>query len=334
MNLEPVKYPSVLTPGAIEAFDDYEAGAHSGSWSIGDDRCNRAYTLVLKVFTSDKMVGPVQIMSSLNITLGQTYQFPATGGSPTENDTGSFLQSIRCDLDSEDGLQWKVTLEYGPLDVNHQLGTSVINQGLINPTERYPEVYWSKAKYDHYKPYDETPEADDGPLPYVNTVGDPLLNPPKTEETRPTLKFIRNESTYNDAYASQFKDAVNADEFLGYPPNTAKCSDISGERIYDPDWGNYFRVTYEFEFRDDDDGKGYTLEILNAGYRQLVNGTGSPVNVVDANGQTVTDAVPLQQNGAYVPGTNSTPYYIPFQEFPAVEFSDLNIPDDVLDANE
>jgi hypothetical protein len=157
-----------------------------------------------------------------------------------------------------------------------------------------------------------------------------LLDPPSTEETRPTLTFIRNESTFNDDYASQFKDTVNSDVFLGYPPNTAKCGDIKGERAYDADWGDYFKVRYEFEFRDDDDGYGYTHLVRNAGYRQLVGGSGSPVNVVDANGSTVTDAVPLRENGSYDP--SAEPYYLQFALFPAVEFSALNIPDDVLDA--
>jgi hypothetical protein len=337
MNLTPVKYPSILTPIGIQALDDYEAGDQSGTWGVDEVRCNRTYSNKLKVFVTSPVsgpcIGPAQILMNLPCRIGDPYQFPLLSASPTENDTGSFLQSIKVEKVSEDGRQWSAVLEYGPFDVQHQLGVSDISQGIINPLDRYPEVYWARAKYEHYKPYDETPASDGGPLPYVNTVGDPLLNPPPTEETRPTLKFIRNESTYNDSYAGQYKDTVNSDEFLGYPPNTAKCSDIGGERNYDADWGYYFRVTYELEFRDDDDGKGYTKEIANMGYKQLVNGTGSPQTIIDpSTGAAFTDACPLQENGAYVAG--QPVYYIPFQEFPAIPFEDLNIPPDVLDQNE
>lgn len=343
MNQTPINQPNILIPGSILSVDDYVEGSRGGQWSISPStdiiRCDRTYQNKLKVITSSKYIGAAQIIQSFGLQLGQTYQFPLVAGSPTENDTGSYLQSINAVNVSEDGVQWLVTLDYAPFDINYQLGSESLNIGLINPLDRILDVFWTEpAKYENYKPYDETPanetgstEGGGGPKPYVNSIGDPLLNPPKTEETRPRLKIIRNESTYNDDYASQFKDTVNADVFLGYPPNTVKCADIFAQRFYDSDWGFYHRVSYTFEFRDDDDGKGYTLEILNQGYRQLVNGTGSPVNVTDANGQIVTDAVNLQQNGAYTPGAN--PYYLEFQEFPAIQFAQLNIPDDILFMN-
>ncbi len=328
MNQSPINQPNVLVPGLITGIaDDYEPGSRSAEWSIDEVRLNRTYTNRLKVTTASRFVGPLQIIGATGLRLGVSYAFPLFSGPATENDTGSFLQSIKCDLDSEDGRQWKVTLTYEPYDVVHQLGNSDIGQGIINPTDRVPEVYMDKAKYQRSKPEDESSP----PLPYVNTVGDPLIDTPETEETRPVFKIVRNESTYNDDYASQYKDAVNSDEFLGYPPNTVKCRDITAERDYDPDWGYYYHVTYEFEVRDDDDGNGFTRKILNAGYRQLVNGSGEPTNVVDATGNQVTDPVPLQKNGAYTPGAD--PYFLSFAQFPSIEFAGLNIPDDILTVN-
>ena len=71
---------------------------------------------------------------------------------------------------------------------------------------------------------------------------------------------------------------------------------------------------------------------LNAGYRQLVGGSGNPTTVVDpSTGQPMTDAVPLQQNGAYTPGAD--PYYLEFTQFPGSTFADLTIPDDILGAS-
>ena len=343
MNLTPINQPNILQQAVWEIYDDIEP-AVEGEWGVDDIRCNRSYSIQLKLFTTDKYAGAVQAIAAISniVTIGQPYQFPvfSPGENLRENDTGSFLQSIRVrrtsEPDTEGNIQWSATLSYAPFDVNHQLGSSRLNMGLIDPLDRYPEVICNDAKYERYKPYDETPpdpedESAGGPLPFVNTVGQPLLDPPKTEETRPTIRFIRNESIYNDDYAAQFKDSVNSDVFLGYPPNSVKTSSIANERIYDPDWGNYFRITYDFEMRDDDDGKGYTLEVLNAGYQQLVNGSGVPVNVVDGDGNTVTDAVPLQKNGAYVPGAD--PVYLQFQEFAAIAFEGLNIPQDILDAS-
>lgn len=331
MFLVPINFPSVLTPGTVVVSDDYEPGSRRGTWGVDEVRLNRTYMNRLKAVTSSATIGPAQVIAATGAVIGMVYQFPYAGLSPTEKDTGSYLQSITAENTSEDGKQWSIVLEYAPFDVWSLLGNSDIQQGLINPLDRAYEVWWDSAKYQRSKPYDESGEQENGDpgLPYLNTVGDPLLDIPPTEETRPVLNIARNESTYNDAWASQFKDTVNSDEFLGFPPNTAKCKDIKGDqRIWDPDWGWYFRVTYQFEFRDDDDGEGFTQLILNAGYRQKVNGSGNPVNVVDANGNTVTDAVPLQKNGAYTPG--ATPYFLEFQEFPTSTFGDLNLPDDLL----
>jgi hypothetical protein len=169
------------------------------------------------------------------------------------------------------------------------------------------------------------------PKPFLNTIGDPLLDPPETEETRPVLTLTRNETNYNEAYAGSFKDTVNADVFLGYPRNTVKCKSIKGERIYTADWGYYWRVVYQFEFRDDDDDNGYTELVINAGYRQLSGGTGLPVQITIA-GKDITDAVGLQKDGQYTPGAD--PYFIDFKLFPEVDFDQLNIPQDIFDANQ
>jgi hypothetical protein len=321
---QPQNGPAAISPVLFTYYDDYAAGAASGEWSVDETRINRTYSIRLKAYCASKYAGPLQVIGALPVRIGDSYQFPLTLGA-TEKDTGSFVQRIHADRDTEaGGLQWTVTVDYGPFDVRSLLGSSQLSTGQINPIERAWEVYWDNAKYRRSRPEDESSP----PLPYVNTVGDPLLDVPETEETRPVLNLVRNESTYNDAYASQYKDAVNSDEFLGYPPNTVKCKDIKGERSWDPDWGWYFRVSYQFEFRDDDDGNGYKQMILNAGYRQKVNGSGAPVNVVDSNGQQVNDAVPLQKDGSYKPAAE--PYFLTFSEFPSVAFADLNIPDDIL----
>lgn len=328
MFLEPINYPSVLSSGLVlDITDDYGPGSHGGSWGVDEARCNRTYTNRLKVQTASPTVGPIAIIQAVGAVIGSSYRFPYTTF-PTENDTGSYLQTISVEVDKEanDTRQHIVTLEYAPFDVWSLLGSSDIQYGLINPLDRAYEVYWGEpAKYKKSKPEDES----EPPQPYINTAGDPLIDPPEIEETRPVLFFARNESTFNDAYAEEFKDSVNSDEFLGYPPGTVKCRDISGKRYWDPDWGWFFTVTYQFEFDDDDDGYGFLKQIINMGYRYKKNGTGTPINAVDGAGNPVTDAVPLAANGDMLPQGKDI-YTLFFNEFPQVEFSDLNIPDDIL----
>lgn len=327
MNLQPITNVQVNVPSTCVYADHFDPGSSEGEWGVDENRCNRVYTVKLKCTTLSQYSGALQVIQSCPVRIGATYSYPIVFGA-TEIDTGSFLQSIHAVRDTEaGGMQWTLTLQYAPNDIVNLMGNADVNVGIINPLDRFLDVYWAEpAKYKRSKPTDESqPVA----KVYLNTAGDPLIDPPETEETRPVLVVIRNESTYNDQYASQFKDAVNQDAFLGYPPNTVKCKDINAEgRFWDPDWGWYFKVKYQFEFRVDDDNNGYTQLIASLGYRQLVNGTGSPVNILDANGNEITDAAPLQQNGSYRAG--QPPYFIPFQEFPQVNFADLNIPDDIL----
>ena len=137
------------------------------------------------------------ILSALPCRLGDVYRFPLAAGSSSENDTGSFLQSIELDQDSEDGLQWIATLSYDHFDIAHEQGNSLVAYGVFDPLELVPVIEWSENKYERHKTQDETPTSAAGvtpvtaPQPYINTAGDPLEDPPKTEETRPLLKYSR-----------------------------------------------------------------------------------------------------------------------------------------------
>ncbi len=340
-----------------------EVGAQGMHWSFVDKGGwflpDRKYTNTLRVFTTSPLVGPIQVQQAvlgIGAVQGAYYRFPLpelVGGAislttPTEQDTGSFCQSMEIAQDAEDSRQWKVVLQYSSYDIFHELGGSNVQNGSINPIEMAPEVHWSSAKFE------VSNVLDINGIPFINTAGDPLENPPKTEETRQVLLFTRNESDYQEQWAQQFRDSVNGTVFLGYQPNQVKCKDIQGKRIYSTDYGYYWQVSYEFEFRIgyttmvtaaegdvDTIGEGFFnpsttttgwyAVVLNAGLRQLVGGTGSPKQIT-IDGSLVTAPVPLQQNGAYVPLTTAgtDPFYLQFVLYPAQDFSLLNIPNNVL----
>jgi hypothetical protein len=360
--------PQVNNPvGAVIAcYNAKQPGAQGMNWSFGSlggvTQANRKYTNTLRVITNSPFVGPLQIQQFVlgtGAVQGATYRFPlpevnpppTTGPAcptiPTETDAGSFCNEIDFQQDSEDACLWLVTLKYSSWDVAHELGTSQAQNGAINPTEMAPEVNWSFAKYEVSNTQDINGN------PFINTAGDPLENPPKVEETRQVLSFVRNEQNYNDNYAQQFRDHVNSDIFLGWPPNMVKCKSILGQRVYTADWGYYWKVSYEFEFRvgtllnyaeewvfdqpvTSGNFTGWDAVVLNAGLRQLVGGTGTPQQIT-IDGSLITSPVPLQQNGAYTPltaGTDETgsvdPWYIEFTLYPSAPFAQLNIPQDLL----
>lgn len=329
----------------------------------------RRYTNTLRVVTSSALVGPIQIQQFLigiGAVQGVTYRFPlpeynrvvnantpALPPNPTEIDTGSFLSTLTFAQETEDGCQWLCTFNYGPFNVGHEVGTTDAASGASNPIESVPEVDWSHEIH-------ETAYVQDvNGLPFRNTVGDPLENPPKREESRQTLSFTRNEATYNETYAQQYVLKTNSDTFLGFAPNQARIKSITGKRTYSTDYGFYWRVSYVFEFRvlafifpatfdpiDELAGGsdsitityGFEELVLNEGFRQV--GADGKIAPILVGGQPISAPMALDEGGSPINndvdlnGQLEEPFYLIFNNYSQIPFADLNIPTDVLTTNQ
>lgn len=330
-----------------------QSGAQAMSWGYkqmqGTMINSREYTNTLRVITSSYLVGPIQIQQALlgvGVIQGQgTYQFPlpeiASSGAPqtypdgitgpTEVDPGSFIQNFRFEQETDDQKQWLVTITYGPLDVAHEFGSSEAQNGALDPTEMTPRVRFIGEKVQVVKPFDSTN------TPKINTAGDPFLDIPGTDSSVQVLEITRNEPLYNETYAQAYRDSCNADTFLGFSPYQVKCRNITAERKYNANWGYFYEVTYQFEFRVVtvvSSGKttyyGHDTIILNAGLRQLVNGQ---QQAILASGAPITSPVPLDANGAVL-APNATPVYKFYRDYPTQVFANLNIPQTLFTASQ
>ena len=186
--------PSVVAPigSILSIVNAKQSGAQGMNWAFeqqsGWFQAQRKYVNTLRVITNSPYVGPIQIQQfilGIGCVQGATYRFPLpeynnpelmVGVAATEVDTGSFCQTITVAQDGEDGKQWLVTLNYSSFSVNHEYGSSEVQNGSINPLESAAEAHWSSAKYEVFYPTDLNGK------PYVNAAGDPLENPPPTEE--------------------------------------------------------------------------------------------------------------------------------------------------------
>ncbi len=346
---------SVLNPKTSGASELNWSFEQQGGWLL----LNRKYTNTLQIITSSPYVGPIQIQQfliGLGCFHGASYRFPiieygggadASTASPTETDSGSFAQSIALTRDSDDARQWTAKISYSSYDINHELGNSQVSMGSANPLEMKPKAHWGTAKYEKVLWLDVNGD------PILNTAGDPLEGGLKVEESRQTLTFTRNESQYNPQYAQTYKDTVNSDNFLGWSPNQVKCKDIQGTQQYTADYGYFWEVSYEFEFRigtttvdvETTAGQfgqpvntvvntsGWNFESISQGFRQKVSGMGDPVPIV-INGQQITSPVYLQADGSYDPSPSADPYLLYFQGYPSQAFANLNIPQDILTASQ
>jgi hypothetical protein len=324
-----LKQATVPNPvGTILKVENVREGATKSKWGW---QGGRNYTTKLKVQTSSQYVGAIQVIQSVAPRYGAFYRWPLVefGGDPlpllpVEQDTGSFLQSIECDPDGDDGVQWIVTLEYTPFDVEHEVGEQDPDGNAIDPTTKRPDVSWGFASSDKSMPMDES----DPPQPYINTANDPLEDPPQGEEGRPILTISRAEWTYDVDWTKQFVNHVNEDDFLGFEANTVKCRDIPAKLVYDADWGNYWEVTYEFEIRNDEDGNGWDELVVNEGYRKL-DASGNKVVIMISEAPASSPQL-LTKDGKDTIDDGGVPYLLRFKRFKRAKFANLKIPDDIL----
>lgn len=365
MGLRLLKSPSVLSyAGSVVSIRNVmDSGTQGMNWSYqsqgGVVSAGRSYTNALRVITSHAYFGPIQIQQSLialGAIQGSYYVFPLpelVNGAiiqpgPYEQDTGSFLHEIDIKQETDDGKQWICTFSYGPVDVQQQLGDTDAASGASNPLQAAARVTWGQSIFETSYPQDIYGR------PFLNTVGDPIEDPPKREECRQSLSYVRNEANYNESYANEFRLKLNDAPFLGFGPNQVKIKSITGERQYQADFGYYWTVNYEFEFRKVtftqpatfdaisglNNGDGFTIDygfeeiVLNQGFQS--KGADGKITRIMINGQPTSNPMALSQQGEvlYKDVTLAAglppPYYLVFDNYRQANFSDLNIPQDLM----
>lgn len=325
--------PITITPtgSIIEVANMLDPSGLEGGWSV---QGGRAYTVNLRVTTDNRWIGPIRVIQSLNLRMGDYYQYPmdsfGIASPPTvglESDAGSFLNSVRARRESEDAKSWVVTMDFTPYDLIHELGDENIADGSKNPLNMRPKVSFGSAKHEVFHAQDL-----DG-KPYTTTAGEPLQDITADEEDRPTLSIVRNEREFDETWFRRYKGHVNSTPFFDYPPNKVKCSEITADQEYEPDYGTYWVVKYEFEIRDDSDvenppgGDGWKTVLLNRGYREKLT-TGADPTEIMIGGKPTSEPMLLTEEGKYVPGAD--PFYLEFRRYEWADFDELAFPPDLL----
>ena len=138
------------------------------------------------------------------------------------------------------------------------------------------------------------------------------------DDSRPVLTIVRNEASFNAGLAWLYRDCVNSDAFFDAGPGMVKVSNISATRKWNPLFGWYWPVSYEFTF----DANGYAKYLLNQGFRELDSDTGK-LKLVTVNGVPVSEPVLLSKKGQVMP-PNSPPYGLKFDIYYEASFGVFN----------
>lgn len=229
-------------------------------------------------------------------------------GQPGGTDPFSFMQSVKVKARGEDGLDWLVTLTYGPYDPT---------QRPENPLDQPPNIDGDWVQFDRVVDLDTSGNA------IVNSAGDPFDPGETKNDTRPVLRVQLNQATFSLALSYANRDAVNNGTWMGAAHGIVKADPVRYQRLWHPICGWYFSCQYAFQFNPD----GWHKKPLDCGFKQIVSG--KLVNIVDQTGAPITSPAKLNGSGV-VAAAGATPIYLDFQIYPEVDFSSVFNLDSIL----
>lgn len=308
----------------MPTFTVVELGARKGS---EDENGFRTYVRRWRVTAPSTDYGPRRVVQEVGVRRGDLYEIGTFTKVVGDNGAVSYvpvedwaerdlcycngIETQETDVEGdEDGVDWIVTATYGVWNPDKT----------ESPLDEPPDLSWSFASYNRLadRAYD-----DEGNLavPIVNTAGDPFDPPTEIDDPRPVLTVVVNlpyPQGYSPARAYAYRNAVNADEFFSVPPGYVKAVPPVAQRLYHPECGFYWKVTYEFHFNPD----GWLRTILNQGTRQLNAAGDGYASILTETGQLATDPVPLDQDGRAL-GPGDDPLFLDFAVYPVKPFVDF-----------
>lgn len=295
---------------------------------------DRAFTVVFDE-NDDPLIRPLLAVRHPQIPLKRS-QYPG--------DSALFVINRQARI-FEGPFSYKVTCYYsGNISGGESDDPYSDGESSIDPLNQPPVIEWTFAESN------EPIDRDIAGKIITNSAGETFDPTPAKTVHDLVLRYTRNKLVYSAWQAFQYIGSLNSDDFLGFGPGLVKCTVFNGQKIYNDEYGNYWRVTHEFQFRKDYiEGEGYIgwkRRISDQGYRENygVKEDGSPDlrdimvsagNDADGNPSTeeirTSQPVLLNGKGRKLPGNAEIAYYLKdavFQKFDLYEqlpFSVLNI---------
>jgi len=194
-----------------------------------------------------------------------------------------------------------------------------VNYSLMeNPLAQPAEFSWSHV--DNEEPIDRDIYGN----PITNSAGE-LPDPPITETFHDTLlRVTRNEANFFPVIADGYKNSVNSNTFLGFPPGTVKCTVFEGE-ITRAATLTYYIVRYEFQIRTkflNSATECWKKRFMDAGFREKV---GTEYEVIkDKDGVPLSEPSLLDGSGKKL-AAGATPVFLEFETKQPMDFSFFNM---------
>lgn len=123
------------------------------------------------------------------------------------------------------------------VDFEGEIGKEFTESPLLAP----PKIDWDDVEIEG-----EIDEDFDG-KPIVTVMNEKITGV-KALFADQTVTIRRNMATFNNYVQAVYRRSVNSDEFLGWPPGTAKLMKLSASNVFDKEMG-YWEVTAQVQFR-------------------------------------------------------------------------------------
>ena len=170
----------------------------------------------------------------------------------------------------------------------------------------------------------------------INTAGFPFDPPAQREFHDRVVRVTQYQSTYSFGAGDYYEDTVNADDFMGWPPQSVLCTGISANRISGK-FGNlirrYWRVSGIFKFRRPVEGvnpRPWQLRLINQSkwaWKVDDNDVLFPAEITTIKGIPITwflnpdgSVMPIEPPAEGEPGIN----YVDYSVREARNFSEMN----------
>lgn len=156
-------------------------------------------------------------------------------------------------------------------------------------------------------------DADGNPI--TNSAGVTFEDPVEKDVSDPIIRIVRNEPSFNQFQAAEYRQSINSDGFFGWDPGQVKCVTLTAVQQREPEFPPYFRVTYEFHVRFD----GWQTNKLDVGRIEL-DDSDEPINITGADDQALSEPVYLDGAGKQLE-PNEPPVFLTFDLYPERPFA-------------
>lgn len=164
-----------------------------------------------------------------------------------------------------------------------------------NPLNDPPEISYGTTTVDG--PVDE--DIDGNPIQTVNAEPIKGVTMPFADLTATVTKNI---GTFNPFSIYVYVNTVNTTTFMGFPPGTVRCSNISAKKVKGEDF-DYFTITVDFAFRkpiNTTNARAWWKRVRHEGFKVKETDPFSSEDIYPVardNGVKVTKPVPLKDDG-------------------------------------